>query len=329
MTEFMFPFLSIEGDREYSDTDFATFYHNIFTNGIIATVREQLRVRETADTGMRVEVMPGAILIQGRQYLTTESKVINVTPGSSSADRTDLIVARLDMMERRISIIYKQGTTNLVRNENMWEMQLARLNIPRNATNVFNQHITDTRANTSLCGYSVMSGELPVSGLEDQYRAMLQATFDLFENSANENQQSLENLLSAQQSLFHQWFDDLQSQLDENQVANLQNQLNELRPDYKLATIEHNLGYMPRVDGLYWTYGLGTVDLEEQPEGVDWDGTAPRSLPLQVVHLSRKQLEVYLPSRYALADAQLEQVEGNAYTFIEGYKSVQIRLGGI
>lgn len=325
----MFPFLSVEGDREYSDTDFATFYHNIFTNGVIATVREQLRVQETADTGMRVEVLPGAILIQGRQYLSTERQTINVTPGSSSADRTDLIVARLDMMERTISIVYKQGTTNLTRTENMWEMQLARLNIPRNATNVFKQHITDTRADDSLCGYSVINGELPVSGLEKQYSDMLKSTFNQFESEANSNKQSLEQLLTNQESLFHQWFGMLQSMLDENQAANLQAQIDDLFPDYNLATITHDLGALPVVDALYWEYGLGTVDLEEQPDHVSWDGTPPESITLKAKHLSRNKLELHVPVKYMLTNPNVKQVNDYEYLLTEGYKSIQIRLGGI
>lgn len=327
MTEFMFPFLSIEGDREYSDTDFATFYHNIFTNGVIATVREQLRVRETADTGMRVEVMPGAILIQGRQYLTTESKVISVTPGSSSADRTDLIVARLDMMERSISIIYKQGTTNLVRNENMWEMQLARLNIPRNATNVFNQHISDTRADDTVCGYSMMSGELPVSGLEAEYRGKLVEAFNNVNQEMNTSASTLSQFLSDQQATFHQWFSQLQNMLDENQASNLQNQINGLTADYPLPEIEHQLNGYPSVRVLTWEYGLGLTGLGDEPEGL-FGGSNVKSIDSAVEYSSRHSLTVSVPAQHAMATPTINKISETDYVLTEGYRTIQLILGG-
>ena len=143
LAEFYFPFTSVEGDRAYSATDFATYYHNIFTSGVIATVREKLRVTEDENIGMRVRVMDGAIFIQGRLYLLTEPMVVNVTPGSSTADRTDSIVVQLDTLGREIKVVYKQGSTTLQRDENIWEMQLATIFVPRNATSIYNSQITD------------------------------------------------------------------------------------------------------------------------------------------------------------------------------------------
>src|SRR5699024_8321990 len=124
--------------RAYSATDFATYYHNIFTRGVVATVRGKLRVTEDENVGMRVRVLDGAIFIQGRLYLLTEPMVINVTPGSSTADRTDSIVERVDTLGREIKVVYKQGSTTLQRDDNIWEMQVATISVPRNATSISN-----------------------------------------------------------------------------------------------------------------------------------------------------------------------------------------------
>lgn len=324
----MFPFLSVAGDRAYSDTDFATFYSNIFTNGVIATVRDKLLVKETTVPGMRVDVLSGAILVQGRQYLLTEPKQVNITPGSATADRTDLIVVQLDMLERNIKILYKEGTTAVVRNENYWEMALAQINVPRNATAVYNSMLTDTRSNSDFCGYSKLQGNLDVEGLEQQYTSLLEQAFTAFEGSAATNQLSLEQLLTEQQAQFQTWFSGLQSQLDANQSSNLQAQIDTLTANTNVITITHNLGHYPSADVLYWEYGLGTVPLEGQPLEVSWDGTAPESINAKAVHVSRQQMQVHVPIDYAMTAPVVTVVNKNEILLQEGIKSMQIMIGG-
>src|SRR5699024_1824420 len=306
LAEFYFPFTSVEGDRAYSATDFATYYHNIFTSGVIATVREKLRVTEDENVGMRVRVMDGAIFIQGRLYLLTEPMVVNVTPGSSTADRTDSIVVQLDTLERNMKIIYKQGNTSVRRDENYYEMQLATIFVPRNATSVFNSHITDKRADLSVCGYSKLQGNLDVAGMEQHYESLLEQLVADFEQLANTNKSNLEQLLTDQQALFQNWLTNLQNQLDENQAANLQKQIDRLTANNEVIEIEHDLGRYPDVQVLYWEYGLGTVPLDEQPEGISWDGTSPETIDFKAYHDSSKKVRVHVPIDYAMTNPTIK-----------------------
>ena len=329
LAEFYFPFTSVEGDRAYSATDFATYYRNIFTSGVIATVREKLRVTEDENIGMRVRIMDGAIFIQGRLYLLTEPMVVNITPGSSTADRTDSIVVQLDTLGREMKILYKQGSTSVRRDENYYEMQLAVINVPRNATSVYNSQITDKRSDVNVCGYSKLQGNLEVSGLEQQYESLLEQMIAEFEQFANTNQGNLEQLLTDQQALFQTWLSGLQDELDSNQVGNLQNQINQLTADNQVVSITHNLGKYPDVQVLYWEYGLGTVPLEEQPEGISFDGTAPETIPVKVVHPSRKRMQVHVPIDYAMTNPTIKQIKNNEYILTEGIKSMKILIGVI
>ena len=329
LAEFYFPFTSVEGDRAYSATDFATYYHNIFTSGVIATVREKLRVTEDENVGMRVRVLDGAIFIQGRLYLLTESMVVNITPGSSTADRTDSIVVQLDTLGREIKVVYKQGSTTIQRDENIWEMQLATIFVPRNATSIFNSQITDKRSDLTVCGYSKLQGNLDVIGLEQQYESLLQQLVDEFEQLATTNQVNLEQLLTDQQALFQTWLSGLQDELDSNQAGNLQNQINQLTADNQVVSITHNLGKYPDVQVLYWEYGLGTVPLEEQPEGVSFDGTAPETIPIKVVHPSRKRMQIQVPIDYTMTNPTIKKIENNEYILTEGIKSMKILIGVI
>src|SRR5699024_12470759 len=158
-----------------------------------------------------------------------------------------------------------QGNTNVQRDENIWEMQLATISVPRNATSVYNSQITDKRADVNVCGYSKLQGNLNVDGLEQQYQSLLEQMINEFEQSATTNQGNLEQLLTDQQALFQTWLSGLQDELDVNQAGNLQNQINQLTADNQVVSITHNLGKYPDVQVLYWEYGLGTVPLEEQP----------------------------------------------------------------
>lgn len=326
MTEHYFPFTSIEGDRKYNATDFATYYYNIFTSGVIATVRDKLRVSETAETGMRVDVHTGSIFIQGHLYLLTEPMTVNITPGSSTSDRVDSIVAQLDTLEREIKVIYKQGNTSVRRDENYYEMQLAVINVPRNATSVFNSHIVDKRADLDVCGYSKLQGNLDVEGMEQHYESLLGQLVDEFEQLANTNKNNLEQLLTEQQTLFQNWLSNLQNELDENQAANLQNQIDKLTANNEVIEIEHDLGYYPNVQVLYWEYGLGTVPLEEQPEDISWDGTSPETIPTKVYYDSSKKVRIHVPIDYAMTNPVVTELAENKYLLVDGIKSLQIDL---
>ena len=325
LAEFYFPFTSVEGDRAYSATDFATYYHNIFTSGVIATVREKLRVTQDIETGMRVRVMDGAIFIQGRLYLLTEPMVVDVTPGSSTNDRTDSIVVQLDTLGREIKVVYKQGSTTLQRDENIWEMQLATIFVPRNATAIFGGNLHDTRHDVRVCGYSKLQGNLDVSEMEYQYELLLDQLVADFEYLASIKQTALEQLLTDQQALFQTWLNGLQDELDENQAGNLQNQINKLTANNEVIEIEHDLEHYPDVQVLYWEYGLGTVPLEEQPEGISFDGTAPNTIPITATYPSRNKVQIDVPIDYAMTNPQIREV-GGVYYLLDGVRSMAITL---
>lgn len=326
MAEYVFPFASVDGDRMYSDVDFALFYNTIFTNGVVALVGEKLEVTQLTNASMKVQVKPGAILIQGRQYLLTESIELNVTPGSSTADRIDIIVAQLNMLERKIQLVYKQGTTSLKRDENYWEMQLARIEVPRNATAIYNAHIKDTRSDTAVCGYSIMNGALDVKGVEQQYHSLLQQAFESFKGVANNNELDLQQLLTDQQTTFQSWLTNLQTQLDENAAGNLQNQISKLTATDSLITITHNIGEYPNASVLYWEYGLGTVALEEQPEGISWDGTAPETIAFKATHPSRNKIQLKVPTDKAMTNPKVESISSREFLLTEGVSSILVRL---
>lgn len=271
MAEFYFPFASLNGDRETNDTHFARFYSNLFRDGVIAPVKGALKVSEDEVLGSRVLVDAGAMLIDGRQYMLTEPRTVQIKPAESTGDRTDLVVVRLDLNARLIELRYLENATNPVRTEQIWDMVLARINVPRNATEIKNADITDMRANDAVCGYSTPYEEIKVSGLEQQYQSLLEQSFDSFEQHAQQNKQDLEQYLTDQQLLFDSWFSSVKNILDENVATNLLNMIN--AHELKEAT-ETELGHVRLSDIPTPTkeaVGLGNVDNVKQASKEEFD----------------------------------------------------------
>lgn len=326
MAQWSFPFPDVNGDREYSDDDFALFYDHLFTNGVFLTVGNALQVTAASSASMNVIVKNGAAIINGRQYFNSADLAIEVPVASSTQNRVDSVVLRMDITARKITLAYKQASVSVERTSEIWELQLATINVPANSVGISGNQITDKRSDESVCGYSSPYEKVSVSGLEKQYQVMLQQIFENFESDAATNQLDLEQLLTDQQALFQNWLTNLQNQLDENQAANLQKQIDKLTANNEVIEIEHELGYYPNVRALYWEYGLGTVPLEEQPEGISWDGTSPETIDFKVYHDSSKKVRIHVPINYAMTNPVVTELDKNKYLLADGIKSLQIDL---
>lgn len=326
MAQWSFPFQDVDGDRMYSDKDFADYYATLFKDGVTMPVGNALQVVQSSGGGMNLIVKSGGSILKGRVYLNTDDLALSVPVASNMQDRIDSIVVRLDITGRQITLAYKQGNTSVERTDLVWELQLATITVPRNAVNITNANITDKRADDSVCGYSSPFEKVSVSGLEQQYEAMLQQAFDSFQGAANDNQDSLEQLLTDQNATFQQWLSNLQSQLDDNQAGNIQNQLDDLTPNAEAFTIIHNLGYYPTVQVLAWKYGLGTVPLDEQPDGISWDGEAPYSIPFKTEYWDRNKVKIYVPIGYKLNDPIVTLIKPNEFLLNEGINSLSVRI---
>ena len=320
--QWYFPMLSIDKDRTYNDRDFATFYKNLFRDGVIAPVADSLRVKSNPNGGMRITVSSGAAILDGYQFLNTEEVSLVVPVASTTQDRTDSVVVRHDVSAREITLVYKKGDTRVEQSDAVFELQLATIKVPRNGAMIYAENITDTRADEKVCGYSSPYEKVSVSGLESQYQDMLERTFVDFQNSSSED-------LHILQTDFQNWFNNLQDQLTENQAGNLQNQLDGLIANETVYEITHSLNEeYPLVQVLYWEYGLGTVPLEEQPDEISFDGEAPRTIPITVEYPHSTKVVVKVPLQNKVTDPTVKRLETHKWVLQEGEKSLLIKLGG-
>ncbi|MFK4957558.1 pyocin knob domain-containing protein [Lactococcus garvieae] len=202
MTQYSFPWNDVNGDRLYDAEDFMRFFAAFLKTGVVMSFQDGLRVR-SAQNGMNIQVGGGSAVIGGGSYLNDENIAIQVNVASSVQNRTDSVVLRMDKNARDTYLYYKPSDTTVVRNDILFELQLATISVKMNATQITDADITDMRSDPTVCGWATPFDNIKVDGIVDQYKS-------IFEQADSD---------------FKSWFQNLKNQLDDNQAANLQNQI--------------------------------------------------------------------------------------------------------
>ncbi len=127
-------------DRSVGDEYFAELFSVITQNGVAGG-----GFAVTAGTGMSVNVAAGAAVIEGRFCY---DKAAAQLPVSGSG----LVVLRLDVQDRSISLQFAQGAAAPTRTANIYELALARVDIPAGSAEMAASMITDLRTNSEFCG---------------------------------------------------------------------------------------------------------------------------------------------------------------------------------
>lgn len=202
MTQHSFPWNDVNGDRLYDAEDFMRFFAAFLKTGVVMSFEEGLRVH-SAQNGMNIQVGKGSGVIDGNSYMNDEAIAIQVNVASSVQNRIDSVVLRMDKNARDTYLYYKPSDTTVVRNDVIYELQLAKISVKMNATQITDADITDMRSDSTVCGWSTPFDNINIDGIVDQYKSIF-----------------------AQADInFQDWFQNLKNQLDDNQAANLQNQI--------------------------------------------------------------------------------------------------------
>ena len=177
-------------DRIYNAEDITSYLANIVGNGVFPNPSTQLQVR--AGTGMHVIVAAGSGWIDGHKVVNTADLTLDVTAADVVLNRIDAVIFYVDTTLRTMGISVKAGTAAatpsapaLTRTSTRWEMCLAQVRVNKQTSAITDAMITDTRGNSTLCGY--------VQGLIQQIDTT--------------------TLWQQQQAMFDEWFAAVQSQL--------------------------------------------------------------------------------------------------------------------
>ncbi len=337
MTQKSFPWADNNGDRTYSDQDWADFYAALFVNGIFATIGQGLQITQSANKGMRVNVGTGVAIMNGRMFTNTESNDIQIPVASALQDRTDSVVLRADLVDRSIQVFYKQSDLTVTRDDSVYELQLAKITVLKNSTAVTDANITDMRSDSSVAGFTSPYEKLNVGDLEAQYKDLLDIAYQNLQSelnkiiedsrqSAEEAKTEQENSLQSMYDAFQKWFSSIQTSLGDDVATNLQNQINELKPSVDTGiTFNHEFDGYPLVNAWTWEYGLGMVGLGDEPDGL-FGGSNVELVNVRVVYLNRESLKILLPDSLQMLNPTVVDQGNGKYLLSQGHRSIGMSI---
>ena len=167
-------------DREYGSTEIREVIGKLIGNGVYAEPATNMQV--VADSGLNIKVQPGCCWVKGAFGVADTEE--SLTLEASAGGRVDLIVARFDLSlsYRSIRLTVVKGTEgsatvpSLTRNNSIYDIQLAKINVRAGTASVLQSDITDTRYDATVCG--IVTGvinQIDSTNLFAQYKAAFDA----------------------------------------------------------------------------------------------------------------------------------------------------------
>ena len=174
-------------DRAITSEMERQFNKLVYTNGVFSTPANSLMVKATS--GMNVQVCPGGCHIEGARAYESNYRMITLQV-SNNLPRIDRIVLRFDTAENRrdIDIYVKTGTPStrpaapeLVRQPNFYELGIADIYIPGNATEIIASNISDTRMNPEVCGLVIPA--IPIDNQSTELWEQIKGSIETVNNA--------------------------------------------------------------------------------------------------------------------------------------------------
>lgn len=205
MAEKYFPFdgqlVDGKSDRIYYASDFANYFKPFFRNGIFASQGDGLMVL-SLDENMFISLMDGRSIIEGHGYQNDNKdgvKKMRIANSDIAQDRIDIVVNRLNKIERIITTIVIKGELSdapvppeIVRNDDYYDLKLAEVYVRSGVDKIQQADITDFRGDKEACGW--------VTGLIDSINStaffkQYQIAYDAFVKETYDKAEDLFNLI--------------------------------------------------------------------------------------------------------------------------------------
>lgn len=210
MSDYAYFYNSSGGDRVYDADSFSDWLKQFFTDGIISG-----GLRVIANGDMTLTVTAGTGVIGGKVKVFKTNTTLTLGTASGTLNRIDNVVLRRDDDARDFTLAIVKGTPanspvapDLTRSGNVYELKLAEVHIAKGVVVVTQASVTDTRANTDVCGWVIGNTE----------------TIDATQ------------LLAQFTTAFNEWFEAMKDQLTEDAAGNLQTQINNMKNAFSYGT---------------------------------------------------------------------------------------------
>lgn len=177
VTEMYGFFGSKNGDRKYSAEDFAAFFRDFFTNGVVATDTSYLQVR--AKNEFELTVKKGVCYIDGKFFRPSSDLTVVIPESDTVNDRIDLVVIRCDYALRTVYPTVIKGTPAakperpvMQRNTDKYDLGIAAIYVKANSLILTDADIEDLRFDEAYCGIMRSNiDKISTSELFAQYQA--------------------------------------------------------------------------------------------------------------------------------------------------------------
>ena len=199
---------SINGDRKYNAEDMNRPYKDIVSNGVFPNPSDQLQV--FASSGMTVSVSTGGGLFGNGWAYNDASVLLTLDQAEATLSRIDAIVIKRDESEtvRDTVLTIKKGSPSqnpirpaMVHDDYVDEYCLATILIPPGTTVITNSMITDTRPDTTVCGWVTgLIDQVDTSTLFNQWQSAYEEQYEIFMNEFEVWWTGVQNILANDQS---------------------------------------------------------------------------------------------------------------------------------
>ena len=134
-----------QGDKAETADFFAHYFSGVMGNGVPTDPSDSFKV--TATGSMVVNVAPGYCYILG--YHAWDEETASITIPSGAEARSVYVSMRLNLINGEITLV---SDTAFTRAQSIYDLALARIDIPVNTAAVTDAMITDLRDNKNYCG---------------------------------------------------------------------------------------------------------------------------------------------------------------------------------
>ena len=165
-------------DIKYYYNQFADYFAKFFGNGVYYNPDNNLKVLSTG--GMSVAVKAGWAFINGFWFHLDEDTSLAVPANTTAYTRTDSIILRWSLSNRTISLVYATDTVTPTRNDSIYDLILAEIEVEPSVVSVLGDKITDKRTDQTVCGIvrGLQADSIDTETLFAQYDAIFNEWFD-------------------------------------------------------------------------------------------------------------------------------------------------------
>lgn len=198
-------FNSVSGDRKYNAEQINEFFGGLISSGVLPNPSTNLQV--VANSGMNVQVKAGKGYIDSHWVKNDNALDLTIDTADSILNRIDAVIMKLDenTSARTITIEVKKGKAAssptapaMTRTTSVKEYCLATVYVGKAVTSISQSNITDTRANTAVCGWvTALITQVDTSTLFAQWQTAYEEQMQAMQTWQNTQQANFESWLSA------------------------------------------------------------------------------------------------------------------------------------